>query len=1360
MQNHLQTTPDEHLEARITAYILGEASPFEAAELESLIEKSPELKLFANRTRTLHSLLLEAETTANSHDPAWSLPGEKRLALAPILGPAPTLLPDPHKEHRIRRASYRAALGIAAVFLVTLFTKRFFYLQPTAIKETRTIVSYMSAPQPSIPGPRGMIQDRGELAADKQQINIGGQVRSTGPVEFKEGMTLSDAVADAGGATEFGSAKRIKVYRDGKAKTYDLTDPKLAKLELRPNDTIEIPQKNFMGCGASRDELVESNIQRKPASPSNSIAKVIAANTNSPTVIPVPDIDLAPPSSEFGDAADFGGGWGDGGGGRGEKKNESLAMNDQRSDSAGKRYMKRAEGSLLPEISEKDKNVNPITAGNRSGRTQEADPFSAPEAPSSLAQREVIRRQESVTEADKQFLNGREAYAKGDYEKAREQFDGALAKLPDSPAMRDRRDAYADHLAIASVADAQKMRKVGKYDEARALLEKATASGGGNQDEIKTELGYLDDPIRTNPTLTYEHTKNVDEVRRNLYKAQGNFDLGKYDEAKKEYENTLRIDPYNKAARRGMEKVSAAKSDYYRAAYDQSRAELLMQVDKAWELEVPAEAKAKEDESGVDLKSDAFAEKGKKQAEDIYGQARAGVDVGTSRFKMNLRTETQRQVQDQPNMTDLFNNERPSDWSGRLGTHTGYRYSGNDLSEHVTGFAYQNSDELDLYAENADSSTYDAYKQSDLKAAFDDGTTPKGQNSGMNFYIGGDFADSANSKPPAAFDGFVNYGAPFAGEPKQIKIKTKFVEVAQQNDKELGFDWIVSPFKSLEENAKQSDSDIRREAPLMSKFFSAGEDVGVVSRSGAASKIDVIREFTFPTEFEPPEIPADPIFDTSAIAKSDGEIEYEINRGYSSQYLFRGLELGSDANESDGVPLLGDIPGVGRLFRAKPINLADLSNEIPAAQEPFSTFSLNISDASFQVASSAVAKGERPDPASIKPEQFYNAVSYGDPAPSTGEPVAAAIGQLAHPVIPGRNLVRMSVRTAFTGRAASQPLVLTLLIDQSGSMARGDRRAAMDTALAQLATLLTPDDRVTVIGFSRTPRLIADSLSGDKANTLPDIINQSASEGGTNLEQAIQLAESLALRHKQAGAQNRIVLFTDGAANLGNADPERLAERVKNLRQQDLAFDIAGIGTDEINDRLLSELARHGDGRYYLVGEKTAANLAKQLAGAFRPAAENVKIQVKFNPQRVGSYKLIGFEKDRLKTEDFRNDSVDAAELAADESGTALYQVEPLPNGSGEIGELFVRFRDTATGEMVERSWTIPYESQAPSIDKAQPSMQLAALSLLAAQKLQPGPLADAINFRDLAPTIAAVKQAFARSPQAQQMITLINALK
>ncbi|MBX3741731.1 MAG: type II and III secretion system protein [Akkermansiaceae bacterium] len=208
---------------------------------------------------------------------------------------------------------------------------------------------------------------------------------------------------------------------------------------------------------------------------------------------------------------------------------------------------------------------------------------------SGLAQREMIRRQEAVVDADRLLGEGREAYAKADYQVAVNKYRESLDRLPDAPSLEDRRLEYTAHLADASVALAQQHRRVGKYTEARALLDGVLAPNVDPENAAaKRELSYLDDPIRTNPALTYEHTQNVDAVRRGIYMAEGNYNLGKYDDAKREYENVLRKDPHNSAARRGLERLAAAKSDYYRAAYDHTRAELLMEVDKAWELAVPA----------------------------------------------------------------------------------------------------------------------------------------------------------------------------------------------------------------------------------------------------------------------------------------------------------------------------------------------------------------------------------------------------------------------------------------------------------------------------------------------------------------------------------------------------------------------------------------------------------------------------------------------------------------------------------------------------------------------------------------------------------------------------------------------------
>ena len=207
---------------------------------------------------------------------------------------------------------------------------------------------------------------------------------------------------------------------------------------------------------------------------------------------------------------------------------------------------------------------------------------------SSIAQREIARRANLVVEADKALGLGRAAYAGNKYEEAVKQYRSALTMLPPGPALADRRETYTAHLGDASAALAQEYRRVGRYDEARSMLEGVIAQDPTNS-AVKKQLGYLDDPIRTNPALTSDHSQNVDQVRRHLYTGEGYYNLGKYSEADAEFKKILQIDPYNKAARRWLERIAAIKSDYYRAAYDQTRAELLMEVDKAWETTVPPE---------------------------------------------------------------------------------------------------------------------------------------------------------------------------------------------------------------------------------------------------------------------------------------------------------------------------------------------------------------------------------------------------------------------------------------------------------------------------------------------------------------------------------------------------------------------------------------------------------------------------------------------------------------------------------------------------------------------------------------------------------------------------------------------------
>lgn len=206
-----------------------------------------------------------------------------------------------------------------------------------------------------------------------------------------------------------------------------------------------------------------------------------------------------------------------------------------------------------------------------------------------LFEHEQAKRYQGVEEAQELLLKGDEAYNAGRYSDAVTAYSGARSLIPKAPATVELREAATERYAQASVEYGRELLRKGDLDGAKAAVDKVLA-----KDVAPENLGavgfknQLNDPIRNNPAMTAAHGKNVDQVRKLLYTAEGAFNLGKYDEAKVAYENVLRIDATNSAARRGMERIAGAKSDYQRSAFDSARAEMLGKVDAAWELQPPA----------------------------------------------------------------------------------------------------------------------------------------------------------------------------------------------------------------------------------------------------------------------------------------------------------------------------------------------------------------------------------------------------------------------------------------------------------------------------------------------------------------------------------------------------------------------------------------------------------------------------------------------------------------------------------------------------------------------------------------------------------------------------------------------------
>ena len=469
-------------------------------------------------------------------------------------------------------------------------------------------------------------------------------------------------------------------------------------------------------------------------------------------------------------------------------------------------------------------------------------------------------------------------------------------------------------------------------------------------------------------------------------------------------------------------------------------------------------------------------------------------------------------------------------------------------------------------------------------------------------------------------------------------------------------------------------------------------------------------------------------------------------------------QMGKAAEKEGEVRFTREFLGGARELRGFDFQSLAL-DEKSAEEEPFSTFSLHVGDSSFHLARSALSKSQWPERETIRVEEFVNALDYRDPIPTHEEKVGVALNQARHPFIQQRNLLRISLATAARGRQASVPLRLTLLLDNSGSMERPDRRETVQRALGLLLAQLQETDEVTLISFARQPRLLADRAKGADAKALLDRVVNLPSEGGTNLEAALDLAFQKAQEQQVPNAQNRIILLTDGAANLGDAEPTRLAAKIETFRDAGIAFDAAGIGAQGLNDEILEALTRKGDGRYYLLDrpEDADTGFARQIAGALRPAAGNVKVQVEFNPDRVGAYQLIGFEKHRLKKEDFRNDAVDAAELAAAEAGVAVYQVEARPEGKGDIGSVSVRFRDLSTGEMVEKRWPILYDPNTPPFEQAAPAMRVAGTAAFLGSRLKEDVIGQLVELETLSTVLNDLPSLWKRDQGLRQLQEMVQ---
>jgi len=338
------------------------------------------------------------------------------------------------------------------------------------------------------------------------------------------------------------------------------------------------------------------------------------------------------------------------------------------------------------------------------------------------------------------------------------------------------------------------------------------------------------------------------------------------------------------------------------------------------------------------------------------------------------------------------------------------------------------------------------------------------------------------------------------------------------------------------------------------------------------------------------------------------------------------------------------------------------------AEAPFSTFSIDVDTGAYSNMRRMLNAGNRPVQDAIRTEELINYFSYDYPRPkhrATPFSITTEVGP--SPWNPDTQLLHVGIQGYDVPRAQLPAANLVFLVDVSGSMQSPDKLALLKSALRLLVRELQADDRVSMVVYAGASGVVLEPTAGDQTATITAALDGLTAGGSTNGGTGIRQAYALAQQSFIKDGINRVILATDGDFNVGTVDFEMLKQLVEERRAEGIGLTTLGFGTGNYNDHLMEQLADAGNGNYAYIDTLSEARkaLVDEMSSTLMTIAKDVKIQVEFNPATVAEYRLIGYENRALAREDFSNDKVDAGDIGAGHSVTAIYEIA-LTGSAGE----------------------------------------------------------------------------------------------
>ena len=379
-----------------------------------------------------------------------------------------------------------------------------------------------------------------------------------------------------------------------------------------------------------------------------------------------------------------------------------------------------------------------------------------------------------------------------------------------------------------------------------------------------------------------------------------------------------------------------------------------------------------------------------------------------------------------------------------------------------------------------------------------------------------------------------------------------------------------------------------------------------------------------------------------------------------------------------------------------------------------STFAMDVDTASYTVARNYLIGRDLLPPAdAIRPEEFVNYFDAGYDSPADGDAFAIYLDAAPAPYgYDNHYLMRVGIQGRYIAPEDRDPVMLTFVIDVSGSMDMENRLGLLKETLALLIDELREDDRIAIVVYSDNSRAVLEPTPASEKETIMDAINALQPEGSTNASEGIRLGYQVAQENLREGENNRVIVLSDGVANVGITGSDGILELIADGIEDGITLSTIGFGMGNYNDTLMEQIANDGNGNYYYVDNLRQARrvFVHNLTGTLQVIGFDAKIQVEFNPEVTDRYRLIGYENRAIADEDFRNDEVDAGEIGAGHSVTALYELAlESEDAEGVIATAYIRYQDAETEEVVEISRDITTADVLASIEDAPASFKLHA---------------------------------------------------